>query len=757
MPRKKTEQDVDILEKLEYIGLNLNRVPETLKKFEPLQFIFPKVNNEKQQYKQYRFVSIKDIQILLSPTNRLDDLKEKYRKAMPITEYLDNKSEDNFFRHATFLDMVRKVKIEDIEKVHQEQEKLSKQLPFRVKFDGNYLWQIYYSETTDKYFMLVPTKDSNYSTFFYLLKKKLEKNKSTKVFVPISGVNYSKKFFSASEIEDLENFLWVLTHDWPLIYEVYDKQDNVTMQILGETEVFDNIKSQYKVVIKTSKDAKQFYRLLKAMFILQTELPNYFKFRTNIDEDGGLEFYLDDDKVEYMKLAKFVKNQYARGEKRKVKISERIINDSGRLENLKQEGSLLDIEFVEKEKQISTFLECKKTFFGKFKYYFKYSKKNKKGKIKNEQVEVKKKKVAKSNLQEAYKAKELKDKYTIEELIDSYKELEALDTKLKNIIMDINAIKLKNKNMKKKIENATAFIQEIDSHKKSIFEFWKYSNKDEISSLPEGEEEEVNIEKKDKKDFDYKEDIELLGKNLDKMQLKYLNKKEKDSIFIATTNLIDILNKVKLNEVMPKEIETSLKELKKEYKEYEDIQNNDDENEIFVDKIKEELKKDNKKNFRDKFEILEINKNTKQIGYKLALEETVRNIKEAIGKIKTTEKLTLYKAVPDDRLDKNKINVFNMNPEEEINDILKQDSDEINLYKLELESGTNVLGFTNCIYYKNKNKTLLFGMDLSTKMIVDLTDLEDNLKNNNTFRIIVFENEKDDFTKVNIKKVNLWE
>ena len=108
-----------------------------------------------------------------------------------------------------------------------------------------------------------------------------------------------------------------------------------------------------------------------------------------------------------------------------------------------------------------------------------------------------------------------------------------------------------------------------------------------------------------------------------------------------------------------------------------------------------------------------------------------------------------------DRLDKNKINVFNMNPEEEINDILKQDSDEINLYKLELESGTNVLGFTNCIYYKNK--TLLFGMDLSTKMIVDLTDLEDNLKNNNTFRIIVFENEKDDFTKVNIKKVNLWE
>ena len=34
--------------------------------------------------------------------------------------------------------------------------------------------------------------------------------------------------------------------------------------------------------------------------------------------------------------------------------------------------------------------------------------------------------------------------------------------------MDVNAIKLKNKNMAKKIENATSFIQEIDSHKISV-------------------------------------------------------------------------------------------------------------------------------------------------------------------------------------------------------------------------------------------------------------------------------------------------
>lgn len=758
MPRKKTEQDVEILEKLEYIGLNLNKIPESLKKFEPLQFVFPKINNEKQQYKQYRFIPTKDIQILLSPTNRLDDLKEKYRKAMPLSEYLDNKSEENFLRHATFLDMLRKVKIKDIEKIEEEQEKLSKQLPFKVKFEGNYLWQIYYSEVADKYFMLVPTKDSNYSTFFYLLKKKLEKSRTAKIFVPVMGVNYSKKFLSGAEIEDLENFLWVLTHDWPLIYEVYDKQDNASMQILGETAVFDNIKSQYKVVLNTQTEAKRFYRLLKAMFILQTELPNYFEFRTNITEEGGLEFFLEDEKIEYTKLAKFVKSQYAKGEKRKVKISERIVNDRNRLENLKREGSLLDIEFVEKEKQISTFLECKKTFFGKFKYYFKYSKKNKKSKIKNDQAEVKKKKVVKTNSEEIYKEKELKDKYTIEELVDSYKELENLDTELKNIIMDINAIKLKNKNMKKKIENATAYIQEIDSHKKSIFEFWKYSNKDEISSLPEGEEEEVNIEKKTKNESDYKEDIELLGKNLDKMQLKNLSKTEKESIFIASTNLIDILNKVKSNEVMPKEIESSLRELKREQKNNEIEEDNDDENEIFIKNIKEELKKDsNGKNLRNKFEILEIGRGTKQIGYKLSLEETVKNIKNAMGKVKLQDDITVYKAVPDNKIDKNMINVFNIDPEDEIKEVLKQDNDEINFYKMELKPDSNVLGFTNCIFYKNKDKALLFGMDLSTKMIVDLANMENKLKKNQTFRVIVFEDEYDDFSKMKIKEVNLWE
>ena len=48
--------------------------------------------------------------------------------------------------------------------------------------------------------------------------------------------------------------------------------------------------------------------------------------------------------------------------------------------------------------------------------------------------------------------------------------------------MDLNSLKLKSKNLMKKIENAAAYIKEIDQHKKSIFEFWRYSNKDEMRS-----------------------------------------------------------------------------------------------------------------------------------------------------------------------------------------------------------------------------------------------------------------------------------
>lgn len=762
MPKKAGDKNNSIKEKLEYIGLDLENIPEELKEYKPLEFRIPKFYEEKQ-YKQYRYIPVKDIQILLSPTNRLDEISEKYKQAKPLAQYLDGENEENILKYTTFLSMLKQFKIDEVEEIEKEQTSLSKKIPFKVKYENNYLWQIYYSENTNQYFMLVPTEDSDYSTFFFLIKKKLEKKKNEKIFVPIRNVEYSNKYLKKSEFEDIENYLWLFTKDWPLIYEVYDKRNKLCIHIVGETEVYHKIKSPYKIKLNTQEDANQLYKLLKAMFILQTELPHYFHFKTNINKNGELEFYLEDEKIEYIDIAEWISNQYHLGEE-KQKVAEDLIEENKlKLEKLKVEIAAQEIEYLAKEKQISTFLECKKSFFGKFKYYFKYSKKNNKNKVKKEEnIDESKIEIHHEENEELPKKKRKKQNYTIEELVELYKVIELKENELKNVIMDINSLKLKNKNMQKKIENATAFIEEIDSHKKSIFEFWKYSNKDEMATLPEGEAEEVNIIKKITRVFDYEEDLENFGKKMDKIQRKNLSKDETDSVYITSTNLLEIINKIKINEFQPKDIETTLKEIKKEAIQEKSLSENE-EFDIFGGIIQDSTKVSKIKNkkhrelAKDKFNILEINKNTKQIGFKLSLEKIIANLKTAMNKVVVPEEIPVYKAIGEDNLDDRKINIFDINPEKEIQEAIKKENNKINFYKIDLKEGSNAISYTNCIFYDNQNKTLPVGQDLSTKILVDISKLQLDLKNKTSFKMVEFENEKDDFSEINIKTVTVFE
>lgn len=763
MPRKKKEIIEGITDKLEYLGLNLDKIPENLKKFEPLEYRVSRFYDEKQ-YRQYRYIDIKDIQILISPTNRLTELDEKYKKARPLYEYLDNKNEENIIKHTTFLNMLKNMDIEQIKQIEKEQTKLNKEIPYKIKFQGNYLWQIYYSENTDKYFMIVPSEDTDYSTFFYLLKKQIENKKTGKIFVPISNVKYSNNYLNKSEFEDIENYLWLFTKDWPLIYEVYNKKNELSIQIIGETNVYDKIKTNYKVELNSKEEATEFYKLLKALFILQSEIPNYYNFQINIDKKCGLEFYLEDQKIEYKNMIEFLREQYKKGLKRRKEIKSKIRTYKKKLKQLQELAASQEIEYLAKEKQISTFLECKKSFFGKVKYFFKYSKKSNKT-IKNEEEEIEELETndveKKTEIKKEKKKIPIKKIYTLEEIITSYKELEDLETEMKNLLMDINALKLKTKNMAKKIENASKYIEEIDSHKKSIFEFWKYSNKDEVDVLPEGEEEEINVIRKVEKTFDYTEDFEELGKTLDKMQRKNLDNSDTDSLYIATTELIDILNKIKTNTILPEEIEKNLKELKKEAKDLKIL--NEDEYDIFGNLIENSTKTrkiDNKRHRelpKDKFNILEINKNTKQIGYKLTLQNIIQNIQKALEKGIIPENIIVYKALNDKNLNNKEINVFNINPEKEIEEAIKREGENINLYKINVKEGSSGIGFTNIIFYDNQNKTLPVGMNLSTKLIIDTSKIHLNLVNKKNFNIVNFKDENDDFSDFTIKNITAFE
>ena len=287
------------------------------------------------------------------------------------------------------------------------------------------------------------------------------------------------------------------------------------------------------------------------------------------------------------------------------------------------------------------------------------------------------------------------------------------------------------------------------------------TRKDEMEVLPEGEQEEVNVIKKIEKTFNYEEDIEEFGVKLDKIQRNNLSKEDTDSIYITTTDLLDIINKVKNNDSLPDEIEKNLKKLKSEAKEERSL--DEEEYDIFGNIIEEttKIRKINNKKHRelpkDKFNILEINKNTRTLGYKLALQLMTKNIMKALEKGIIPESMPIYKAINDGKLDSKNINVFNINPEKEMKEAVEAGGNSINLYKINVKEGSKGIGFTNIIFYDNQNKTLPVGMDLSTKMIVDISKLHLNLLNKKIFNVVDFEDADNDFSEFIIKDVNVFE
>ena len=366
-------------------------------------------------------------------------------KAVPLYEYLIPEKEESIERHTKFLEMVKNLEADKIEEISEEQKILNKQVPFKIKYPKDYLWQIYYSEYTNKYFMLVTIEDLEYSAFFYLLKQQLAGNKG-KIFVPISYTDYSREYLTRTQETDIENYLWYFTKEWPLVYEVYDKENNLTVHITGKTNIFDEIKSDYKIKLKSKQEAEKFYKLLKALFIMQTEAPHYYNFEISIDEKGSLQFSLEGKKIIYEILSSFIKQEYLKAEEKDVKIKKELAKLEKSLSKIKEDSKQKEQIYLEKEKQISTFLECKKTFFGRVKYFFK----NKK--LTKPKQEQKKEEETKPNtLIEQEEYDEIKKYYTLEELIALYKKVNENEIRVKNLRLDEKALTNRLNNLNKKI------------------------------------------------------------------------------------------------------------------------------------------------------------------------------------------------------------------------------------------------------------------------------------------------------------------
>lgn len=735
----------DIKEKLNVLGLDLENLPTFLTETNLIIFNPSRLNNDKE-LKVYKYVPIKDIEIYCTTAHRDDPIKEKYSKSMPLGRFIEE-SEHDSEKSVELLNVFERISDISIKRVALEQSKMADKIPFTVHYPKNQLWQIYYSADTDRYFMLVSLKEDTFDELFYLLKKKIEaerKDKNEKVFVPISYVNYSEQYLSNKEINDIENYLWVFTKNWSLTYEVHDLDDKLTVQIVGETPIYDSLKTMYKIILRSKEEADEFYKLIKALFILQTELGSRYNFTTQINESNGIEFFYEGKKITYGDLPEFIKEKYIETEAEIKKFNQKSFKLEHKLKDLKAELKKEEAEYFIKQKEISTYLECKKTFFGKVKYFF--SKKKNKPKEEIEEVE---------NKEETKEPKPIqgytddKKYHTIDDLVTVQALYEKSERYVKDLTQDIKAIELKIVNTKKKIENATLYIKEIDQHKKSLFDFWKFANKDEVLELDAGDEIYDGDAQKIKKKFDYEYDFEDLGIAYDKLQRTKFSKQELDSIYVASTNVLPIINMLKNGDMDKEVIEEQLRSLKSEYfTSSNSTLSSKVDFDIFGSmrddptQVKYLNNKSHRENEKDKFQILNINKKIDIFDFTEKLQLITSSLNEAMHKIKFDYDMPIYKVGSiNEKLHKTDFSVFNINAEREIESYDNKFETAVKLFKLNFKEGYPAVFLTNATYYDNTNNTLPNGMDVTSKVIIDADMFEyelvkkEKMKTNRYFNI----------------------
>ena len=761
----------DLQKKLDYLDLDLEDIPDDVTNFKPLNFSVSRLNNDKD-HRIFRFVPIDQIDILITPSLRTDPLKDKYAKSLPLYKYIyPAEEEEDIERYTTFLKMLNSVTIPEIENIATTQKELEKKEPFKVKYNKDNMWQIYYSEATGRYFMLVCSKEKTFGEFFYLLKSKIEfansrKRIAPKIYVPINAMNYSEEYLNRNEIADLENYLWLFTKDWALTFEVYDKNNKLSIQIIGETYVYDNVKSCYKVKLTNREDAIKFYKLLKALFILQTEIKDHFNFTTKIDSNNSLELYMGEKRLTYDILTDFIKTEFQIVEEEISVQNKKIQELESELEDLKVAVKAKEDEYLIKQKEISTYLEYKKTFIGKVKYFFKSPKILKK--IREEQInanEAEKEKVSK-NVNPDTLGVQFKDKkyYTIEDLVIIYGIFERGERKYKNLNQDLKALNLKLENIISKVKNANLYIEEIDKHRKSIFDFWKFSNKDEKLSLEMGDEEEKEENKKVlKRVFDYKTELDELGVKVDKIQRTKLSKEEMDSLFIAKTELLYLLNMLRENDLNKLALEDTLEELKEEFNSnrlYIDSETFD----IFgnVDDDSRKLKyigsRGHRENEKSKFKILNINKKIDVFDFTEKLQTIITYLEGATPKLTSEYDVSLYKVCQiTEKVKEKSFDIYNIDVERALEEYDDDGEGALNLIKLNYKEGLPLLYYSNIIFFDNTNQTLPLGMDLSSSVFIDCKKLDFKLVQKNKFRTNKYFTESNNLVLPKSKDVFVYE
>lgn len=786
---------------LEYIGLDLQNIPQTLLKEESIHFSDFSNSNV---YRVYEYVSVHDLEILITPLDRTADIRERYKTAKPLSAYLqadDRKSKE------IFNDVLDLASVNEIKRLENLQEKLE-EIPYFVKYDKNYLWQIYYSKEDNKYFMLFPANEGETSVLFYIIKKKLEKE-DTKIFVPICKMDYKGIFLSSMQINDIENYIWLFTNEWPNIYEVSGKYLYVT----GHTKVKKLFNTYYRNVFDNKLDAEKFYMLLKALFILTTETNYKYNFEPYVNENGNLELeYVDenfeknngknkmhteldennDNIITTGNLADFVDEQVELQKIRKTDLEEEIVRNEEILKELKEYVKKQNDIYVMQEKQIVMFLDCKKSFFKKISYFFK-AKKFVMPKLDSKLDKKLGDELGENSLEDELSRKNeinLSGSYTIKELVSAFNSANEVEIKARAVRGDIKALKLKRENYARKIENAKKYIDEIESHKKSIFEFWKFSNKDELPALGEGESSESS-ETKNNANLDK----DLLGARADSLQRQKLSDEEINALYLFY-EMPEAFNENAKSKTKNKNDDETKKNIVDEGNTKENTgkaieKNNSIDKDKLLEKILETLKnktskrsldnlindysavkkinsKEHRENERNAISILKINENTTVEEFEDRVNHFKKAIESAYNKIYAITSMPVYIKKSDAQ---NEFILGDINPENLINENTsknvieekdvnlkneasggkdKTDKQEIEIVKIDLSNKGHALYLSNIVFFDNQNKTLPIGMDLSSKVVIKLNETPKDYKYR---KVIYIFNRENDFDVKQIKIV----
>ena len=226
------------------------------------------------------------------------------------------------------------------------------------------------------------------------------------------------------------------------------------------------------------------------------------------------------------------------------------------------------------------------------------------------------------------------------------------------------------------------------------------------------------------KTFNLKEDLEEFGKQMDISGRKLLNEEEQESVLVTATPLLKDINLIlKGKPVKFKEIKENIMNINEKHLNHREAS-------------------------RKPEKYLTLNEKTTDEEYTEALKKVINNIESALKKSVTNVSLPVYSLTNP----KKELETFEIDPKKLIKKVK-----EINLYKLNVKQGTNLIAFTNIICFNNRNQTLPVGMDYSSKVLLDLREAKLKKQDVKSNYIITLQENSDQkqITKINITNIEI--